>query len=164
MEAAKATLGASSDENNDTINPNQQRSSNVGLTPDATGTGQQRRRRSKEAHQEIVDELAQETKRVTLLEREEQQLKGRKHVSRILFIFGIIDDRKTQTTVEQEFLTWRDTQEGGKQVTGMLLFLGQGAVSFLEGPTELLFKALEHFHGLALDVQPAQAMPLPPAV
>jgi hypothetical protein len=156
---------ASSDENAETINPHQQRNSNAGLAGGelAAGNGQVRRRRSKEAHQEVVDELAQETKRVTLLEREEQQLKGRKHVSRLLFIFGIVDDRKTQTAVEQEFVTWRDAQEGGDQVTGLLLFLGQAAVSFLEGPTELLFKALEHFHELTLEVQAAPVMPLPPA-
>lgn len=159
---------ASGDENNDTINPHQQRPSNTGLAGAelATSDAQQRplrRKGSKEAHQEFVDELAQETKRVTLLEREEQQLKGRRHVSRLLFIFGIVDDRKTQAAVEQEFVAWRDSQEGGKQVTGLLLFLGQAAVSFLEGPTELLHKALEHFHGLTLEVQTAAAMPSPPA-
>jgi len=158
---------ASSDEHNDTINPNQIRDSNTGVAGAelTAGSAQRplRRKGSKDMHQEFVDELAQETKRVTLLEREEQQLKGRKHVTRLLFIFGIVDDRKTQAAVEQEFVAWRDSQEGAKQVTGLLLFLGQAAVSFLEGPTELLHKALEHFHGLTLEVQAAPAVPSPPA-
>jgi len=154
---------ADSDENNDTINPHQQRPSNTGLAGAELATSAPVRRPGSKERPEIVDELAQETKRVTLLEREEQQLKGRKHVSRLLFIFGIIDDRKTQTAVETEFVAWRNSQEGGKQVTGLLLFLGQAAVSFLEGPTELLHKALEHFHGLTLEVQATPAMPSPPA-
>jgi len=123
---------------------------------------QARRQRTKEAHQEVIDELAQETKRVTLLDREEQQLKGRKHVSRLVFVFGIVDDRKVQTAVEQEFIAWRKKQEGGNEVTGLLLFVGQAAVSFVEGPTELLFKAMELFNGLSQDVQPATVTPLPP--
>jgi len=127
------------------------------------GAAPPRRTRTKEAHHEVIDELAQETKRVTLLDREEQQLKGRKHVSRVLFVFGIVDDRKMQAAVEQEFTSWRGRQEGGRDVTGLLLFLGQAAVSFLEGPTELLFKAVELFHSLSQEVQPAIVMPLPPA-
>lgn len=153
---------ASSDENPDaTGGP---RASNAGLDGQGQGAPQQARRaRTKEAHQEIVDELAQETKRVTLLDREEQQLKGRKHVSRLLFIFGIVDDRKMQGAVEAEFLAWRKNIEGGSEVTGLLLFLGQAAVSFLEGPTEVLFKAMELFHGLSQDVHAVAVMPLPPA-
>lgn len=150
---------ASSDEQ-----PDPHRNSNAGIAEGGAGAGQQgRRQRTKEAHQEVVDELAQETKRVTLLDREEQQLKGRKHVSRLTFIFGILDDRKIQNEVEKEFASWRDQQEGGNEVTGLLLFLGQGAVSFLEGPTELLFKAMELFNGLSLEVQAVPEMPSPPA-
>lgn len=154
---------ASGDDNplGGTIDP--RTASGAAITGDntaAAGSGP-RRRRSKEP-QEAIDELAQETKRVTLLEREEQQLKGRKHVSRLLFAFGIVDDRKTQQTVEQEFLTWQSAEEGGDEVTGVLIFLGPAAVSFLEGPTEVLFKALEFFHGLTLDVVAPAAAPLPP--
>jgi hypothetical protein len=139
------------------------RLSNAGAPGADGGAAPPRRARSKEAHNEVIDELAQETKRVTLLDREEQQLKGRKHISRLLFIFGIVDDRKMQSAVEQEFTSWRDRQDGGSEVTGLLLFLGQAAVSFLEGPTELVFKAMELFHGLSQDVQPATVMPLAPA-
>lgn len=123
---------------------------------------QGRRGRSKDHHHEVLDELAQETKRVTLLDREEQQLKGKDHVSRIVFVFGVADDRKVQASVEQEFSSWRDRQDNGSQMTGVLIFLGQSAVSFLEGPTELLFKAVDFFHGLSQDVQASTVMPSPP--
>lgn len=132
------------------------------VTLDAAGNGPtQRRQRSKEV-QEVMDELAQETKRVTLLEREEQQLKGQKHVSRLLFIFGIADERKTQDAVDQEFAVWRKQTEGASDVTGLLLFCGQATVVFMEGPTELLFKAVEMFQGLTLEVLPTAPMPTPP--
>lgn len=122
----------------------------------------QRRPRHTHQAQEFVDELAQETKRVTLLEREEQQLAGKKHVSRLLFAFGLADDKKMQTQVEQEFVQWREKLENAAEVTGILLFLGQVAVSFLEGPTEQLFKALEVFHALTTEVLPAPASPSAP--
>jgi hypothetical protein len=140
------------------------RGSNAGASPDghAEPAHAPRRNRSKEAV-DPIDELAQETKRVTLLEREEQQLKDRQHCSRVLFVFGIVDERKTQSMVEQEFIAWRNQQEGSKDVTGLLLFLGQAAVSFLEGPTEILFKAVELFHGLTTEVVAAPVLPLPPA-
>jgi hypothetical protein len=113
--------------------------------------------------QEAIDELAIETKRVTLLQREEQQLKGKQHVSRLLFVFGIADDRKTQGQVEQEFTQWRSKQEEGDQVTGVLLFLGQAGVSFLEGPAELVFKGLELIQSLATEVLPTPSLPSAPA-
>jgi len=138
-----------------------QRPSDVGLATGEAGADTRRRGRSKEVA-EVVDELAQETKRVTLLEREEQQLKGQKHVSRVLFVLGIVDERKTQDAVEQEFTAWRGQTEGAKDVTGVLLFCGQSAVSFLEGPTELLFKAVELFNGLTVEVQASAVMPTPP--
>jgi len=112
--------------------------------------------------QEFVDELAQETKRVTLLEREEQQLAGKKHVSRLLFAFGIADDKKMQTQVDQEFTQWRDKLEDGAEISGVLLFLGQVAVSFLEGPTDQLFKALELFQALTTEVLPTPVSPSAP--
>jgi len=138
-----------------------QRASNAGLAESGAGPVQ-RRQRSKEV-QEVVDELAQETKRVTLLEREESQLKDQKHVSRVLFVFGIVDERKTQDAVEQEFAAWRGQQEGARNLTGLLLFCGQAAVVFMEGPTELIFKAVELFHGLTQEVYAAAAMPEPPS-
>jgi len=122
----------------------------------------QRRRGQNHQAQEFVDELAQETKRVTLLEREEQQLAGKKHVSRLLFAFGIADDKKMQTQVDQEFAQWRDKLEDGAEVTGVLLFLGQVAVSLLEGPTDQLFKALEIFQALTVEVLPTPVSPSAP--
>lgn len=139
------------------------RSSVAGAAGDQAAGGASRRRQRNQEVQEVVDELAQETKRVTLLEREEQQLKGRPHVSRLLFVFGILDDSKTQKSVEQEFAAWRDRQEFSKDVTGVLLFLGHAAISFLEGPSEFLFKSLEAFQGLTLDVEPAAVVPSAPA-
>mmetsp|Transcript_32003 Transcript_32003/g.56598 ORF Transcript_32003/g.56598 Transcript_32003/m.56598 type:complete len:331 (-) Transcript_32003:63-1055(-) len=120
----------------------------------AGGSGGQRRRPRNQEVQEVVDELAQETKRVTLLEREEKQLKGKKNVSRLLFAFGVSDDRKLQSMIEQEFASWREKQEGAEDMTGVLLFLSQAAVHFLEGPTELLFRALELFHSFTQEVLP----------
>jgi len=123
-------------------------------------TASQRRRGRQAEVQEVVDELAQETKRTTLLERVEQQLKGQPHVSRLLFGFGMNDDKKIQASVEQEFLEWKDKQEkqSSAAVTGVLLFTGQSAIHFLEGPTELLFGVLELFHSLSVEVkQPAVA-------
>lgn len=154
---------ASSDEDAVALGASGPRGSNAGIIEGA-GNNQGRRGRSKEYLQEFHDELAQETKRVTLLDREEQQLKGRNHVSRLVFCFGTADDKKLQSIVEQEFSSWRNN-EGGIDVTGVLLFFshGQSAVCFLEGPTELLFKGLELFHGLSQDVQAAATMPLPPS-
>lgn len=118
----------------------------------AGGSGGQRRRPRNQEVQETVDELAQETKRVTLLEREEHQLKGEAHVSRLLFVFGVSDDRKLQSMIEQEFATWRDRE--GENITGVLLFLSQAAIHFLEGPTETIFRALELFHSFTQEVLP----------
>mmetsp|Transcript_660 Transcript_660/g.1875 ORF Transcript_660/g.1875 Transcript_660/m.1875 type:complete len:273 (-) Transcript_660:108-926(-) len=103
--------------------------------------------------QEAIDELAQETKRTTLLDRVETQLKGQSHVARLLFGFSIVDDKKTQNDVESQFAAWRKKQESGDELTGLLLFTVQGAIHFLEGPAELLFGALGFFATLA-DVPP----------
>merc|ERR1719254_220857 len=48
------------------------------------------------------------------------------------------------------------------ELTGVLLFLGQTAVGFLEGPTDLLFKALEFLHGFTSEISPAPAVPTAP--
>jgi len=118
--------------------------------------GSRRRGRQPEV-MEIVDELAQETKRTTLLERAEQQLKVKQNtVSRVFFAFGMTDDKKIQAAIEQEFLKWKDGQEkqSPAALSGILFFLGQCALHFLEGPTELLFGALELFHSLSQEVKP----------
>lgn len=113
--------------------------------------GQKRRPKNGEA-QEAMDELAQETKRTTLLERVETQLNGKERVARILFGFSIVDDKKTQNDVEAQFAAWCKKQEDAEsQLTGLLLFTVQGAIHFLEGPVELLFGALGFFNGLAAE-------------
>jgi len=122
--------------------------------------GEAPRRRGRQAEvQEVVDELAQETKRVQLLDRVEQQLRGQSHSSRLFFSFGIADDRKVQSQVEQEWAEWREKNDklSSAAISGLLLFIGQFAVHFLEGPTELLFSALEFFSSLASEVRPAGA-------
>lgn len=85
---------------------------------------------------------------MTLLDGLESQLKGTPHVSRLLFCFGIPDDRKVQAVVDHEFTEWLRQNEG---ITGILLYIGQAGIQLLEGPTELLFKAIELFYTLTLE-------------
>lgn len=133
-----------------------------GAAPGATGGGQgdsagPRRRRGPTEVQEVVDDLAQETKRTTLLDCLEKQVKDRFHISRIVFAFAVADDKKVQSIVEQEFKEWRDNLDRPTKLTGVLVFTVQGALHFLEGPTELLFGALQLFQGLAVDAQSPSA-------
>lgn len=129
-------------------------------TADALAEGRGRGGERPHGGKEVVDELAQETKRTTLLDRVEQQLKDQPHVSRILFGFSIADDRKTQSLVEQEFNGWRAKQERTSELSGLLVFTAQGALHLLEGPTELLYGALELFHRLAAESKlPTSARP-----
>eukprot|EP00927_Polykrikos_kofoidii_P051729 TRINITY_DN45520_c0_g1_i1.p1 TRINITY_DN45520_c0_g1~~TRINITY_DN45520_c0_g1_i1.p1 ORF type:complete len:287 (+),score=55.37 TRINITY_DN45520_c0_g1_i1:150-1010(+) len=115
--------------------------------PSEAGANAPRRRARNQEVQEVVDELTIETKRVTLLAEVENQLKGKSHVSRLLFGFGIADDRKVQATVEQEFQEFLKTHE---DVSGLLLYIGQAAVQLLEGPTDGLFQALDVFYKLSV--------------
>lgn len=126
-----------------------------GGVAEGAANGQRRRKGagSKDG-QEAMDELAVETKRTTLLDRLEIQLKGRPHVSRLLFGFNVAEDKKVQKAVDQEFMNWRQQQEGkAAALSGLLLFAGQGAIHFLEGPSELIFKALEFFHSISAEAQ-----------
>jgi len=118
-----------------------------------------RRRRGPAEVQEAIDELAQETTRTTLLDCLERQVrdtsgKDRYHVSRIVFGFSLGDDKKTQSAVEQEFSSWREKQENHTELTGVLAFTSQGALHFLEGPTELLFGAVQLFQSMTVDTKP----------
>jgi len=98
---------------------------------------------------EVLDELAQETKRTTLLDRVEHQLKGQLHVSRALVVLEINEEKKTPATIEQEFKSWKGKQEKqGEDLSGVLVFVTGAAIHLLEGPTELIFKALEFMHTL----------------
>jgi len=119
--------------------------------------GQRRRKRPEEA-QEAVDELAKEATRTTLLDRVESQLSGQHSLSRIMFGFAVADDRKIQTMLERSFTNWRwETCSDSAQVTGLLIYAQQAALHFLEGPTELLFRALALFQDLA--TEPTAAAP-----
>jgi len=113
-----------------------------------------RRRGRQQEVQEFIDPLAQETKRTLLLECVERQLKGQHHVSRLFVTFSITD--ANQAPLEQDFGDWRGKQE--RQMTGslsgLLLFIGQTGVAFMEGPTEFLFAALIFFHERATEPRP----------
>jgi len=113
------------------------------------------RKGSKGEAGETIDELAMETKRTTLLDRLEGQLKGgRQHVSRLLFGFSVADDKKIQKGIDQEFSNWRQQQEGGAEaLSGVLVFASAVGLHLLEGPTELLFKALEFFHSISAEAK-----------
>ncbi|CAE8614611.1 unnamed protein product [Polarella glacialis] len=125
---------------------------------DGAAEGTNRRRKGQPGNKdgnEVFDELAVETKRTTLLDRVEGQLKGQPHVSRLLFGFGVSEDKKVQKAVDQGFLDWRNHQEGkAAALSGVLVFTAQGAVHLLEGPTELIFKALEFFHSISVEARP----------
>lgn len=97
----------------------------------------------------MIDELAQETKRATLLERVEAQFEGKTVVSRLLFGFQINDDRQLHNKLEQEFATWRKKDERyAEELTGVLIFSPVGAVQLLEGPSDVLFEAVIFFNTL----------------
>lgn len=116
----------------------------------ASGAPGRRRNRNQEV-QEIVDDLATESRRVTLLDRVESQLKGQPHVARLFFAFSIVDDRNIRH-VQEEFSSWREKQEEFEELTGILLFIPQHAVHLLEGPPQMLFNALTFFQSLAVEV------------
>lgn len=102
---------------------------------------------------EVLDEFAQDNRRKALLDRLEQQLKGTPHVSRLFVGFSITDDRKTQQAIEKEFTAWLASKcSDAEPLGGLLLFIGQAALQLLEGPTELLFQALEFFSRLSAEV------------
>lgn len=138
------------------------------------GQGGPIRRRGKPGEvQEVVDELTLETKRTTLLDQVEAQLKPSQvcvaQVSRLLLAFGVNDDRKVQAQVDKEFLEWRGAraksraQPGGGdeeqgEITGFLLYVMQSACHLLEGPTESLFAALAFFEQLSQDTPERPAL------
>jgi len=109
------------------------------------------RKNSKEVG-EIIDELALETKRTTLLDRIESQLKERQQVSRMLVGFNCADDKKVQKALDQEFQNWRQ-QPSNDAVSGVLIFASVVGLHLLEGPTELIFKALELMHTLSAEAK-----------
>lgn len=105
-------------------------------------------RRAPQAAQ-AIDELAQEEERIRLLDKLEGQLKGKANYSRLLFCFSVPDDRKIQSMIDVDFQGWLKENPG---VSGLLLYIGQAGMHYLEGTTELLFKALEQFQTLAQEI------------
>lgn len=104
--------------------------------------------------EETIDELAMETKRTTLLDRLETQLKSTSHVSRMLFGFSLADDKKVQKALDQEFTSWKQQQESHEALTGVLVMVaGQTGFHLLEGPTELVLKALSFFHSVSTEAK-----------
>eukprot|EP00930_Biecheleria_cincta_P083993 TRINITY_DN73496_c0_g1_i1.p1 TRINITY_DN73496_c0_g1~~TRINITY_DN73496_c0_g1_i1.p1 ORF type:complete len:299 (+),score=64.70 TRINITY_DN73496_c0_g1_i1:80-976(+) len=104
--------------------------------------------------EETIDELAMETKRTTLLDRLESQLKTTNHVSRLLFAFSIADDKKIQKALDQEFTSWKQQQEGHEALTGVLVLVSaQTGFHLLEGPTEIVLKALSFFHSISTEAK-----------
>jgi len=102
---------------------------------------------------EVLDEYAQDTRRTTLLDRLEQQLKGTPHVSRLFFGFNLSDDRKTQQAIEKAFQAFLSSKGAeAEALSGVLLLVGQVALQLLEGPTELLFQALDSFAKISSEV------------
>lgn len=125
------------------------------------------RRGSKAQVTEMVDELTVEARRETLLDQMEAQLKPNGEilpgtVSRLLFAIGVPDERKT-SQVDQAFQEWL-RQQSDSTVTGVLLYIGPIAVHFLEGPTEMLFKALSLFNTFCFEVVPAPNVQARPAL
>jgi hypothetical protein len=95
------------------------------------------------------DELAQETKRTTLLDRVEEQLKGKQHISRAVVALAINEEKRTPSAIDREFKTWLTQQEKeGEDLSGVMVFVTNAALQLLEGPTEMIFKALQFLHTL----------------
>lgn len=120
-----------------------------GALVEGENLGGGRRRGKKEEAPELLDELAQETKRTALIDRVESQLKGRPHVARALVAFTIQEDKKALSEIEQKFKSWQQKQENqGDDLSGLLVFVQSAGIQLLEGPAELLFKALEFLYSL----------------
>lgn len=110
--------------------------------------------KTKDVPAETIDDLAVETKRTALLDRLEAQLKaGTSFTTRLLFAFNAADDRKTQRAIDQEFMDWRKNTSGAQAVNGILIYTQSVAIHLLEGPTEMIFKALECFHSMSAEVR-----------
>jgi hypothetical protein len=117
------------------------------------GVAERRDRRKTKHGGEEVDELTIETKRETLLDQMESQLKtdgvAMPTVSRLLFAVGLPDERKAPQ-VDKAFSEWLAKQPK-QSVTGVLLYIGSVCVHFLEGPTESLFQAVSFFNTLTIE-------------
>lgn len=108
-----------------------------------------RRRQRNTEPQETIDELAIENKRISLLDRVEAQLRGVRQHSRLLFGFTTENDKKLHGSIETEFSAWRSGLDDPEELTGVMIYIGNYVLHFLEGDTDILFKALEFFHTLS---------------
>jgi hypothetical protein len=124
----------------------------------AAAEGVRQRSKKKGEPHEVIDELAIETRRTSLLDIVEQQLKGQTVVTRCLFIFPLADDPRIQSALKQEFSNWLETSQRSSVVTGLLVFMQQAGIHFLEGPTQMLYAALAAFHEWAADTPGRQAL------
>jgi len=107
---------------------------------------------------EVIDELATESHRTLLLDRLESQLKAKPYISRMLFAFNASDDRKVQKAIDQEFADWRKKQENAAEaLTGVMVYTQTFALHLLEGPSELIFKALGFFHSISTEVRQVES-------
>lgn len=123
-------------------------------------------RRGQHATKETVqDELAQETRRHTLLDAVEYQLKAAQTRARLLVACNLSEDKKAIPQIETEFTAWakknaqnadeEDEEEGAVKppVLGGLFLIQPGqALHFLEGPTEKLFEGLKLFQSFGSEV------------
>jgi len=123
-------------------------------------------RRGQHAPKETVqDELAQETRRSTLLDAVEHQLKAATTRARLLIACNLSEDKKGIAQIETEFTEWSkkiaqsaddaEEEEGAAKppVLGGLFIIQPGqALHFLEGPTEKLFEGLKLFQAFGVEV------------
>jgi hypothetical protein len=130
---------------------------------DTEGAAQGATRRAHQAQKETVqDELASETRRHTLLDAVEHQLKAVPTRARLLLACNIPDDKKAVAQIETEFGAWAkklapavddaEEEEGAAKPTafgGLFVIQPGQALHFMEGTAEQLFAGLKAFQGLS---------------
>lgn len=127
--------------------------------------GGARARRAQMATKETVqDELAQETRRHTLLDAVEHQLKSVPTRARLLLACNVSEDKKLVQQIEAEFSEWvkkneqiaADAEEEDgtpRQKFGGLFIMQPGqALHFMEGSTEQLFAGLKLWNSFSIEV------------
>lgn len=106
---------------------------------------------------EVIDELAHDTTRASLLDAVEEQLKNQEHMTRLVFACQVTDEKRVQSQVEREFQNWlaENSVPESKELSGFSLLLSvspsSAIVTYLEGNTELIFSALKFFDELSID-------------
>jgi len=106
---------------------------------------------------EVIDELAHDTARASLLDAVEEQLRNQEHMTRLLFVCQVTDDKRIHSQVEREFQSWlaENTVPDTKEISGFSVLLAvspaSAIVTYLEGNTELIFAALKFFDEMSSD-------------